>query len=339
MAAKQVSHSVLFYKRMVAAVLMLSILTLAGLSIFLSVRLRRTSDELTEAQETLTEIRLKEAAEAAAEEAERLKNAIPPEQAKPAGEKNAEEILAGSSLIAHALGEADEFPGLNCREAFLASYDAGVRVFEADIRMTSDGRLVLRHDWVGGMQEGVDLAHIPTREEFLASPIYDQYTPLSFQDLLRLMVQDPDVCVITDTKLTDAEAVAEQFREMVAEAHELGLSYLFDRMIVQIYSPSHFTVVDSVRHFPYYIYTLYQDYFGGTVDSFRNKVTFCRENGFIGLTIAYEAWDDDYMPVANWQSVNVYIHTINTVRTAKRLLRDGVCAVYTDELLPADLAE
>ncbi len=339
MASKQVSRSVLFYKRMVAAVLLLSILTLAGLSIFLSVRLRRTRDELNEARETLIGIRLKEAEEEAAAEAERLKNAIPPEQAKPAGEATAADILAASSLVAHALGEVDELSGLNCREGFLSAYDAGVRVFEADIRMTSDGRLALRHDWIGGVQDGIDLTHIPTLEEFLSKPIYEQYTPLSFQDLLRLMAQYPDVCVITDTKLTDAEAVAAQFREMVDEAHELGLSYLFERMIVQIYSPSHFTVVDSIHHFPYYIYTLYQDYFGGTVDSFRNKVTFCRENGLLGLTISYDVWDDDYMPVADWQSVNVYIHTINTTRTAKRLLKSGVRAVYTDKLLPADLTD
>ncbi len=337
--AKQVSRSVLFYKRMIALVLTTSILTLAGLSIFLSVQLRRTGDELDEARETLAAIRLKEAEEAAAAEAERLKNAIPPEREKPEGEASAAEILAANKLVAHALGELDELDGLNCRESFLNSYDAGIRVFEADIRLTSDGKLVLRHDWIGGVQDGVDMAHIPTREEFLAKPIYDQYTPLSFQDLLRLMAQYPDVCVITDTKLTDTEAVVMQFREMIAEAHELGLSYLFDRFIVQIYSPNHFTAVESVHHFPYYIYTLYQDYFGGTVDSFRNKVTFCRENGFLGLTIGYDNWDADYMPVADWQSVNVYIHTINTTRTARQLFKQGVRAVYSDRLLPADLTD
>jgi glycerophosphoryl diester phosphodiesterase len=224
-------------------------------------------------------------------------------------------------------------------EGFLLHYNSGARVFEADLRMTLDGQLVLRHDWEGGIQEGVDTTNIPTLEEFRAKPIMDKYTPLSFRDLLLLMAEYPDVCIITDTKFTDAETVTMQFNAMVEDAHALGMSYLFDRIIVQVYSPDHFTVVDGVHHFPYYIYTLYQDYFGKTEDSFRNKCVFCQENNIMGLTLNADLWDADYLPISNWRDIKVYLHTVNDVDEAKRLLRTGVRGVYSDTLDPADLKE
>ncbi len=335
MASKSSSSGVLLFKRLIAAVLALVILTLAGLCIYFAHGRRRARDELAETQDKLVGFELKEAAA----EAERLRNALPPEQEKPAGEKSAPEILAQSETVAHALGSVEGVTGLNCLEGFREHYDAGARVFEADLRMTADGRVVLRHDWSAGIQEGVSPSAVPTLDEFLAKPIYGQYTPLSFRDLLLLLAQYPDVCVITDTKLTDTEAVVMQFRSMLDEAHGLGLSYLFDRIIVQVYSTEHYTTVNELCHFPYYIYTLYQDAFVPTEDGFRQKAIFCQENGILGLTMNVDVWDPDFYPIANWRELKVFVHTVNDADDAQRLLRSGVSAVYSDTLDPADLEE
>lgn len=339
MAKKSVSPGVLFFKRLIAAILALIILTLAGLAIYFASNLRRTRNELSEAQDRLLDLMQQEAERMAAEESERLQNAIPPEQEKPEGELTAAEILENNQIIAHAFGTADGIPGLNCLEGFLTHYQAGVRVFEVDFRMTSDGHVVLRHDWNGNLQEGVDETALPTLEEFLAKPFYGMYTPLSFSDLLVLMTQYPDICIITDTKFTDAEPVTAQFRAMLEDAHNLGLSYLFDRIVVQVYSPLHYSIVDNIHHFPYYIYTLYQDSFERSEDGFRQKAVFCQENGIMGLTLNVELWDPDYAPIADWRDIKVFVHTINDADEAERLLQTGIRAVYTDVLVPEDMEE
>ena len=339
MAKKAVPHSVLYYKRMIASILALILLTLTALSVFLGVRLRAARTALSEAEETVLRYEMEELQRRAEEEAERLKNAVPPEQAKPEGEQSAEEILAANSIVAHALGSVDDVEGLNCLEGFKASYDNGIRVFEADLRMTSDGYVVLRHDWLGGLQEGIDPTNIPTLDEFLAAPIFGKYTPLSFHDLLLLMAQYPDICVITDTKFMDEEPVTEQFLSMLDEARRLGMSYLFDRMVVQVYSPEHFAVVDSLHHFPHYIYTLYQESFGRSEDAFRRKAVFCEEHGIMGITLWEDWWDADYQPIADWRNIKVFLHTVNSASSARRLLRGGVTGVYSDTLTPADLEE
>ena len=341
MADKEYSRSVLFFKRMIALTLALIILALLGSTVYFALALKRTREEMDDLLTQMTQRQEREEPSDSTEagEAQEEETEPRPEQAKPAGEESAPEILEKARVIAHALGAADGIEGLNCLEGFLQHYEAGVRVFEADFRITSDGYAVLRHDWIGGLQDGINETAIPTRAEFLARPILGQYTPLSFRDLLLLLSQYPDVCIITDTKFTEPEAVTAQFRSMVNEAHQMGLSYLFDRIIVQIYSPAMFSVVDGVHHFPHYIYTLYQDYFGRTEDAFRNKILFCQENGILGLTMNSEIWDPNYAPIASWRGIHVFIHTVNDADEAKQLIADGVSAVYTDSLSPAELEE
>ncbi len=57
--------------------------------------------------------------------------------------------------------------------------------------MTSDGQVVPA---AGGWQEGI-LVSIPTRDAFLAAPLLERYTPMSFRDLLLLMEEYPDICI------------------------------------------------------------------------------------------------------------------------------------------------
>ncbi len=337
MAKEKKIPSVIFYKRMIALTLALIILTLGTLSIVFGVNWRRTRRELNSARVELDAYELAAMAQRAEAEAERIRNAIPPERKKPVGERSAPEILADSNVVIHAFGSVDDKGGINCLEGFLQHYANGARVFEVDLRLTSDGYVVLRHDWIGGIQEGIDLQHVPTLEQFLATPINGSYTPVSFRDLLLLLAQYPDVCIITDTKLLDNEIVAVQFESMVNEAHRLGMTYLFDRMIIQIYSPDHFSMVEGVYHFPHYIYTLYQDYFGRNEESFNNKATFCEQNGILGLTINAELWKASYSAIAQAHGIGVYTHTTNDAAAAQALLNSGVNAVYTDSLDPDDL--
>lgn len=288
----------------------------------------------------------------------------PPEDAL-----SAPDILADASLIAHGMGavaapedgaadsgdpdggaSGDETADaltdangrelvtvLNCLEGFQAQYAAGVRVFEADLRLTSDMEVVLRHDWRAGWQEGVSETSIPTLEEFLETPVLGEYTPLSFQDLLLLMEEYPDVCIITDTKFTEAEVVTAQFTAMLSDAKELGLTYLFDRFVIQVYDELMFKVVDGLHHFPHYIYTLYATGFAGTEGAFREAASFCADNGFLGLTLWDYWWREAYAPIARELGVAVYVHTVNDAQEARELLDQGVSGIYTDTLTPADL--
>lgn len=259
------------------------------------------------------------------------------EKEKPEGEKSGPEILAGSKLIAHGMGETGGVTTLNCLEGFLAQYEAGTRVFEADIRLTRDAKAVLRHDWRGSWQEGVNEASIPTRDEFVSKKILGQYTPLSFRDLLLLMEQYPDICIITDTKFTEPDVYMIEFDAMTEDARELGLSYLFDRIIVQVYHRNMFTALNNAYGFPHYIYTLYNEGFAQTESAFREKAEFCCQHGIGGITMWDYWWNKSYAAIAEEYGIRTYAHTVNDAAAALELLETGVDALYTDCLTFAHL--
>lgn len=263
------------------------------------------------------------------------------EKEKPAGELSATEILANAQVVAHGMGCIDGLSTLNCLEGFLQQYEAGVRVFEADLRLTRDVKTVLRHDWWPyTWQDGIDWANIPTGEKFLSEKILDKYTPLSFQDLLLLMEEYPDICIITDTKFVDSDVFFIQFDSMLADAHEMGLTYLFDRMMIQVYSGNMRTALHNIYPFSHYIYTLYQDEepFQRTTEAFRKKAAYCKERGIEGITMPDSWWNSAYASIAEEYGIKVYVHTVNSASSAQKLLDAGVSAVYSDSLVPGDLS-
>lgn len=250
---------------------------------------------------------------------------------------SAKDILKSSPVVVHGMGAVDGVPILNCKEGFLAQYARGARVFEVDLRLTSDMEVVLRHDWRAKWQDGISEVSIPTLREFKARPILGKYTPMSFRDLLELMMEYPDICIITDTKFTDPEIVTVQFQRMLEIAQEMKCTYLFDRMAIQVYTQLMYKVVSNLWDFPWYIYTLYAEGFARTDYAFREKAEFCKENGILGMTMWDYWWSPSYGPIAKELGLMTFAHTVNDQEKAEQLLRDGIDAVYTDILAPEDI--
>lgn len=267
-----------------------------------------------------------------------------PDEAAPGEGLSAADILAGTRIIAHGMGALEDVwtegsAPLNCLEGFLERYAAGVRVFEADLRLTRDGKVVLRHDWwPDDWQEGINGAAVPTREEFLSKPIFGVYTPLSFRDLLLLLEEYPDVCVITDTKFTDPDVIFIEFESMLADARALDRLGLFERIVIQLYSGVMRQCLDNIYPFPHRIYTLYAEGFEQTSAAFRKRAAYCAEKGIEGIAIWEDWWDPVYASIAREYGLAVYVHTVNDTAAARTLLEQGVAAVYTDILTPVDMA-
>lgn len=274
-------------------------------------------------------------------EAQTAENPEVREKEKPEGELSAPEILSGVQVIAHGMGTVDGLATLNCLEGFQQQYAAGVRVFEADLRLTRDGKVVLRHDWWHyEWQDGINWANIPTREKFLSEKILKKYTPLSFRDLLLLMEQYPDICIITDTKFTESDAFFLQFDAMLADARELGLTYLFDRIVIQVYSGNMRTALNNIYPFPHYIYTLYQDEtpFTGTKEDLEKKAAYCAERGIGGITMSSAWWNPAFPGIAKKYGIQLYLYTVNDAAQARQYLDAGCSGVYSDSLTPSDLS-
>jgi len=244
------------------------------------------------------------------------------------------------SLISHALGGIGEYTGTNSVEALEKAYRSGLRVFETDISVTSDGQLVLRHDWEAGTYNILGQA-IPksqplepmSLQQFKSEKIQQRYTPMTFKELAAFMSEHPDMLLVTDTKEDDSAKAADIFKRIVHEAGQVDAQVL-RRLIPQLYKQDNYEAVSSVYPFKQYIYTLYMN-----GDSMNDVVSFASSKG-IGVVVMDEnRYTPEFVQRLLDKGIYTYINTINDVDRIHALMSEGVKGVMTDFVVPDDLQE
>lgn len=236
-----------------------------------------------------------------------------------------------NELVAHGLGAINGVAITNSKEAFIANYEKGFRVFEVDLQYTIDGYLVAAHDFNNPYVNttNMDLKNGVTYLEFISNPVFNEYTPLTFEDVVKLMAEYEDVYIITDTKYTDANTINKQFNKMVEITKNIDEKIL-DRIIPQAYSYEMYSYIDQIYNFKSYIITLYlmkevdEDYL----------TKFAYENGIGVITMDIYRATDSLIGKLDDYGIKVYVHTINTEDAVTFYKNKGVSGFYTDTLVP-----
>ena len=158
--------------------------------------------------------------------------------------------------VAHAFGGKGTKTYTNSLEAFKYNYELGHRVFEVDFDLTTDGVTVCSHDedyWryiTGNENNDVEYSH----ENFKNTPLFTDYTPLDYKDVIDLMTEYPDIYIITDTKYADELSVYKQFGQLCEYAKTVDENVL-DRLVPQIYKEDMLDYVMNVHDFKSLIFT------------------------------------------------------------------------------------
>lgn len=267
--------------------------------------------------------------------------AVLPETIADSGSAGAVEAVAAPDedwwtipVIAHAMGTVDGRRETNSLDAFLESYEAGQRVFEVDLQLTSDGHLVARHDWEQESYYNLeqDGMGVMDYETFRSTPICFFYTPLDIEGLVSLLRTYPDMYLVTDSKETDEETVRVQMEEMVRAVRETGDETLWERIIVQIYHEEMYDWVSREAPVTNWIYTLYQlenpDY--------EEIGAFCREKEIPVVTVSTDRVNKENVSTLHSYGCRVYVHTVNRLRNMLELswCIDGF---YSDYMTPAEV--
>lgn len=235
-------------------------------------------------------------------------------------------------IIIHAMGLIEGCAYTNSLEAFDAHFTNGQRYFETDLCLTSDDRLVARHDWEEGWQQGIDYENVPTEEAFLNMPIFDRFTPLSLKNIIFLMQQYKDVYIITDTKDMEPELAKKEISILVKTAEEMNALEVVDRFVVQVYSMDMYEAISDIYEFPNYIFTLYAIWYGDESE-FIEYCRFCAVNGIRTITMRDHRCADNpkLCQIADKYGIAIYVHTVNDRETAEKMFLLGVQGIYTDD--------
>ncbi|MBF0806476.1 MULTISPECIES: glycerophosphodiester phosphodiesterase family protein [unclassified Streptococcus] len=251
---------------------------------------------------------------------------------------NLKKVLADRRLIAHAGGTMREAGFLsaysNSLQALKQNYSLGHRIFEFDLNLTKDGRLAAVHDWESDVPTAQDWEQSKTKD---SNNIQAQYTTLFWEDILRQMELNPDMIVMTDTKVKDLtqKDIEEQYR-ILAQAVEKMNPYLAERILVQLYKPEDYQLLEEMGVFKHYILTLYaSDLKEATIiQSLEDKPKILA----VTLPQKDERLTDSLISQIHESNRLVLVHTVDGFATLSKILNRGIDGVYTNNLLSKDVA-
>ncbi len=225
-------------------------------------------------------------------------------------------------VIAHAGGEIIGMSYTNSREAFDHNYNKGFRYFEADFEWTSDGELVLIHDWDKAfkMLYGVDGAAVPSLKKYKELEMKGGLSAFDLDGIIVWLKNNRDAFVVTDMKSDNVKAlrfIKERYPEMLL------------RFVPQIYA---FKEYNEVRSLGYenMILTLYR--LGATNNE---VVSFVKGRKIYAVTMPSDRALFTGLP-GELKKIGVvsYAHTVNGEGLKDMLVENGVHGVYTDVITP-----
>lgn len=234
-----------------------------------------------------------------------------------------------SRVVIHALGEIEGYAYTNSKEALEKSYSMGNTVFESDLILTSDNKLVACHDWNVGFQEDFSEEKIPTKDLFMQVKIMEKYTPVSIDEIVEFMKENPEVYILTDTKYAESEYYELQFQEIVNSAVDNDCEDVLSRFIIQLYHPYMYQDIENIYHFTNYVYTLYQEGYRGDAQEMEEYALFCRQNDIDVITMNADYYSDELLEICDRYGLQLFVHTVNDDEMKESYLEKNV-GIYTD---------
>jgi glycerophosphoryl diester phosphodiesterase len=226
-------------------------------------------------------------------------------------------------FVAHGLGTIGEVGATNTKEALERSYKKGFRLFEVDLSLTSDGKIVVFHDGKEkemGMENKIGDTEL---YEFLQKKFLDKYTVMEINELLEFMILHDDMYLVTDTKDDQIYTLNQIKNSKVATKNP----NVMDRIIPQIYYQHELKEVLKIYAFPEIIYTLYR-----TSDTEDQVISFVKNNSEVSaITMRWnEHYNDDFFEKLKSEGVGVYVHTVYDKNKIIEFVNKGV-GVYVDD--------
>lgn len=244
-------------------------------------------------------------------------------------EEGMAEWLKEDTLLAHAMGGIGESDYTNSLEAFEQAYENGFRVYEVDLVVTKEGEVVCSHEYLNENGEVIEYS------SFMQEKIEGKYTPVDLTKVIDLMENYPDVYMMTDIKWDNSmgssnEDVITLVSALVEEASMRETKDILDRMIVQIYNPKSYEIMQNIYPFKNYVYTLY--HYASPI--YEEILGFCLENNLPVVAMETNRISEEIVDYFKRWNIDVLVYTVNDEITANQLREFGVKGIYTDWLVP-----
>jgi glycerophosphoryl diester phosphodiesterase len=228
-------------------------------------------------------------------------------------------------FIAHAGGGINGLTYTNSYETLEYNYKKGFRFFEADIRLTKDGELVLIHDWNTTVQKIFNVSPGSySLAEFKLFNMTHSMHQMTMEDLNSWTKNHSDAYIITDVKNDNLNLkILEEIKNKYPE--------LAKRIIPQIYYFEEFKALKKIG----YNTVIFTDY----MSNYSNEeiLNFAQNNDIAAITMPIKRALNSTLPEKLKDSgIVTYAHTVNDTKIMNELNQKGVYGIYTDILFSED---
>ena len=230
--------------------------------------------------------------------------------------------------VAHGLGGIGEFSYTNSKEALENSYNNGFKIFETDVKLTSDNQLVCIHGWSKkDYEESLGLEYnsenpIMDYETFKNIEIQGQYTPLTFKELVEFMNEHKDMYVMIDLGRQDYEETKKVYSKILDDC-----SYndeILQRLIVGGYSTDMIKAVKEVYKFDLInLYWASKDKREEKISTKAKFVDYCKGEGITSLSVSTNNYSDEFGEYMKNNNMIVYVFTENNQDNANKILKNA----------------
>lgn len=250
-------------------------------------------------------------------------------------ETNGNEWYAKYHFIAHNGGGIDGKTGTDSREAWELSYKRGVRIIDADLRFTTDDKLVVRHEWFGGYEDlEQDYGMRPlSYQEFKSSLINYKYHPMDVEDMINFMLSHRDLYAAVDTKADRRHDPVSIYSTLVDTAKRMNAEEVLSRIIVSLYSTKDIDRVKAV--YPFRNFALRQY---GWTHNWYELAEFCVKNDIHAVNIFDFVIDADPegVKILTSKGIHIFAAVVNSLSQLQAYKDLGVTGAVSDYLSESD---
>ena len=218
--------------------------------------------------------------------------------------------------MAHAGGAIQNIKYSNSKEALDSSYAKGFRLIEIDICLTTDGALVLVHDWDKIFSTLFkNSSGIQTLQGFLSLKMKGKLTQLSFPHLANWMQLHPEVSILLDSKKDPVKTYKKIITEYPSLAHNL---------IPEVWS---FSQYFSVLKMGYSKVVFEKGYYSDFL-----LINFFKTHPVTAISLPPNICNSKLPKELLNNNIKSYVYGVNDIKLMKQLFHLGVHAISTDFL-------
>lgn len=201
-------------------------------------------------------------------------------------------------IIAHATGAVGNKVYTNSIEAFEENYRKGSRLFEIDVLLSSNNKIIVAHD---------------LNRKYVSSLL----TQLDFLSLAKLMKKYPNTFVIIDGKTTSNDDTLALYKHISKETKN------FDRDILRRFIPQMFYEKDLniIREYGFYdvLYAVGREDF-----TYLSIADYCKENKIKAITFPKRLLNKEFVDVLAKNDILVYAYVLNRPKEIQECFEIGV---------------